>query len=45
MRQLMKYLRNVVGLFGFQHNRKLALQALAVSAAKKDVHSVFAGYA
>lgn len=38
-------LRGVVGFFGFNHDRKLALQALAVSAAKTDVHSVFAGYA
>lgn len=35
--------RGVVGFFGFHHDRKLALQALAVSAAKQDVHSVFAG--
>lgn len=33
-----------MGFFGFKHDRKLALQALAVSAAKKDVHSVFAGW-
>ena len=37
--------KGVVGFFGFHHDRKLALRALAVSAAKKDVHSVFAGYA
>ncbi|KAL1944788.1 hypothetical protein VTO73DRAFT_3218 [Trametes versicolor] len=36
-------IRGVVGFFGFNHDRKLALQALAVSAAKTDVHSVFAG--
>ncbi|KAH7923486.1 hypothetical protein BV22DRAFT_1196685 [Leucogyrophana mollusca] len=35
--------RGVVGFFGFTHDRKLALQALAVSAARSDVHSVFAG--
>jgi hypothetical protein len=35
--------RGVAGLFGFKGDRKLALQALAVAAAKKDVHSVFAG--
>ncbi|KAH9945781.1 outer membrane protein Iml2/Tetratricopeptide repeat protein 39 [Epithele typhae] len=35
--------RGVVGFFGFEHDRKLALRALAVSAAKTDVHSVFAG--
>ena len=32
-----------MGFFGFKHDRKLALQALAVAAAKSDVHSVFAG--
>jgi hypothetical protein len=36
--------RSVVGFLGFTHDRNLALQALAVSAAKKDVHSVFAGF-
>lgn len=35
--------RGVVGFLGFQHDRRLALQALAVSAARTDVHSVFAG--
>ncbi|THH16482.1 hypothetical protein EW146_g4161 [Bondarzewia mesenterica] len=35
--------KSVVGFFGFNHDRKLALQALAVSAAKNDVHAVFAG--
>lgn len=35
--------RNVVGFFGFKHDRKVALRALAVSAAHNDVHSVFAG--
>ena len=34
-----------MGFFGYDYDRKLALQALAVSAAKSDVHSVFAGYA
>jgi hypothetical protein len=33
-----------VGFFGYEYDRKLALQALAVSAAKSDVHSIFAGY-
>jgi hypothetical protein len=36
-------LRSVVGFFGFNHDRKLALRALAISANGKDVHSVFAG--
>ncbi|KAH9901427.1 outer membrane protein Iml2/Tetratricopeptide repeat protein 39 [Cubamyces lactineus] len=36
-------IRGVVGFLGFNHDRKLALQSLAVSAAKSDVHSVFAG--
>ncbi|KAK7443214.1 Mitochondrial outer membrane protein iml2 [Stygiomarasmius scandens] len=40
---LPKKVQSLVGFFGFKHDRKLALQALAVSAAKKDVHSVFAG--
>ncbi|EGN95882.1 hypothetical protein SERLA73DRAFT_113602 [Serpula lacrymans var. lacrymans S7.3] len=35
--------RGVVGFFGFNHDRKLALQALAVSAARTDVHAIFAG--
>ncbi|SJL17453.1 related to Mitochondrial outer membrane protein IML2 [Armillaria ostoyae] len=39
---LPKRVQGVVGFFGFKHDRKLALQALAVSAAKTDVHSVFA---
>ena len=38
-------LRSVVGFFGFNHDRKLALRALAVSANGRDVHSVFAGLA
>lgn len=33
----------VVGFLGFKHDRRLALRALAVSAAQNDVHSVFAG--
>ncbi|KAA1469289.1 hypothetical protein DENSPDRAFT_864071 [Dentipellis sp. KUC8613] len=37
--------KSVVGFFGFQHDRKLALQALAVSATRSDVHAVFAGLA
>jgi hypothetical protein len=36
--------RSVVGFFGFQHDRKLALKALAFSASRNDVHSTFAGY-
>lgn len=39
--------RSVAGLFGFAHSRRLALQALAVSAeyaAEGEVHGVFAGY-
>ncbi|KAK0211394.1 outer membrane protein Iml2/Tetratricopeptide repeat protein 39 [Desarmillaria ectypa] len=39
---LPKRIQGVVGFFGFKHDRRLALQALAVSAAKTDVHSVFA---
>lgn len=35
--------KSVVGFFGFNHDRKLALRALAVSASGNDVHSVFAG--
>ncbi|KAN0076757.1 Outer membrane protein Iml2/Tetratricopeptide repeat protein 39 [Tylopilus felleus] len=35
--------RAVVGFLGYNHDRQLALQALAVSAARSDVHSVFAG--
>ncbi|KAH9070953.1 hypothetical protein EDB83DRAFT_2365501 [Lactarius deliciosus] len=37
--------KSVVGFFGFNHDRKLALRALAVSANGSDVHSVFAGLA
>lgn len=37
--------KGVVGFFGYMSDRKLALQALAVSAARSDVHSVFAGLA
>ncbi|ESK92762.1 hypothetical protein Moror_15935 [Moniliophthora roreri MCA 2997] len=40
---LPKKVQSVVGFFGFKHDRRLALQALAVAAARKDVHSVFAG--
>ena len=36
--------RTVVGFFGYDYSRRIALQALAVSAAKSDVHSIFAGY-
>ncbi|KZV71865.1 hypothetical protein PENSPDRAFT_650290 [Peniophora sp. CONT] len=35
--------KRVVGFFGLSHDRKLALRALAISASKSDVHSVFAG--
>lgn len=35
--------RGVVGLFGFNSDRRLALKALAVAATKDDVHAVFAG--
>ncbi|KAH7889192.1 outer membrane protein Iml2/Tetratricopeptide repeat protein 39 [Phlebopus sp. FC_14] len=35
--------KSVVGFLGFSHDRQLALQALAVSAARTDVHSVFSG--
>ncbi|KAL6298596.1 hypothetical protein BKA93DRAFT_830556 [Sparassis latifolia] len=38
-------IRGVVGFLGFNHDRKLALQALAVSARRTDAHSVFAGLA
>ncbi|KZT71236.1 hypothetical protein DAEQUDRAFT_763848 [Daedalea quercina L-15889] len=36
-------IRGVVGFLGFTSDRKLALQALAVSANFSDVHGVFAG--
>ncbi|KAF8132977.1 hypothetical protein EV363DRAFT_1327081 [Boletus edulis] len=35
--------RTVVGFLGYNHDRQLAIQALAVSAARSDIHSVFAG--
>jgi hypothetical protein len=35
--------RSVVGFFGFTHDRKLALRALAFSAGRDDVHAAFAG--
>ncbi|KAH9843146.1 outer membrane protein Iml2/Tetratricopeptide repeat protein 39 [Rhodofomes roseus] len=38
-------IRGVVGFLGFTSDRKLALQALAVSANHTDVHGVFAGLA
>ena len=34
-----------MGFFGFNHDRKLALRSLALSASGSDVHSVFAGLA
>ena len=37
--------RTVVGFLGLDHDRKIGLQALAVSAAGSDIHSIFAGYA
>ncbi|KAJ3986595.1 hypothetical protein F5890DRAFT_1502964 [Lentinula detonsa] len=43
---LPKRVQSVAGLFGFAHSRRLALQALAVSAgyaAEGEVHGVFAG--
>ncbi|KAJ3561115.1 hypothetical protein NP233_g10392 [Leucocoprinus birnbaumii] len=40
---LITIFRSVVGFFGFKHDRKLALKALAVAAARNDTHSVFAG--
>ncbi|KAF7778395.1 hypothetical protein Agabi119p4_2740 [Agaricus bisporus var. burnettii] len=40
---LPKRVQSVVGLFGFKADRKLGLNALTVSAARNDTHSVFAG--
>ncbi|KIY46455.1 hypothetical protein FISHEDRAFT_66458 [Fistulina hepatica ATCC 64428] len=40
---LPRRLRSVVGLFGYKHDRKLALRALAVSSRMGDIHGVFAG--
>ncbi|KAH9170399.1 hypothetical protein EDB89DRAFT_1977829 [Lactarius sanguifluus] len=45
VRPLVNLFVSVVGFFGFNHDRKLALRALAVSANGSDVHSVFAGLA
>jgi hypothetical protein len=36
--------RSVVGFFGFQHDRHGALEALAVSSTKMDLHGVFARF-
>ena len=36
--------RSVVGFFGFQHDRSRALEALAVSSTKLDLHGVFARF-
>jgi hypothetical protein len=36
------YLRSLVGWFGLQTDRKLALDALNFAATKEDIHSVFA---
>ena len=33
--------RGLVGFLGFQHDRGLALKALALSASKSDVHGIF----
>ncbi|KAF9220192.1 hypothetical protein BS17DRAFT_788069 [Gyrodon lividus] len=35
--------RSVAGFLGYNHDRQLALQALAVSAARSDIHAVFSG--
>ncbi|TEB21864.1 mitochondrial outer membrane protein IML2 [Coprinellus micaceus] len=40
---LPKKVQGLVGFLGFQHDRPLALKALALSASKSDVHSVFSG--
>ncbi|KAF8638147.1 hypothetical protein AX17_002420 [Amanita inopinata Kibby_2008] len=40
---LPKKVQRMVGFFGFKYDRKLALHALSVAAAKSDSHSVFAG--
>ncbi|KAG6887246.1 hypothetical protein C0995_016642 [Termitomyces sp. Mi166 len=40
---LPKKVQGVVGFLGFKYDRRLALKALAVSAGKSDVHSVFSG--
>ncbi|KAI9451329.1 hypothetical protein BJY52DRAFT_1298611 [Lactarius psammicola] len=44
-RAMLTRLQECRRLFGFNHDRKLALRALAVSANGSDVHSVFAGLA
>jgi hypothetical protein len=36
-------IRNVVGFLGYNHDRQLALKALAVSAERSDMHAVFSG--
>ncbi|TFK66270.1 hypothetical protein BDN72DRAFT_844550 [Pluteus cervinus] len=38
---LPKRVQGIVGFFGFKHDRKQALHALSVSAARNDVHAVF----
>ncbi|KJA17945.1 hypothetical protein HYPSUDRAFT_218539 [Hypholoma sublateritium FD-334 SS-4] len=40
---LPKKVQGLVGFLGFKHDRKLALQALALAATKTDVHGTFAG--
>ncbi|KAF8803092.1 mitochondrial outer membrane protein IML2 [Phlegmacium glaucopus] len=40
---LPRKIQGLVGFLGFKHDRKLALQALELSATKHDVHGVFAG--
>ncbi|KAF8888312.1 hypothetical protein BD779DRAFT_1611355 [Infundibulicybe gibba] len=37
------FLLSLNGFLGFKHDRKLALRALGVAAARQDVHSIFAG--
>ncbi|KAH6902081.1 mitochondrial outer membrane protein IML2 [Coprinopsis sp. MPI-PUGE-AT-0042] len=41
---LPKKVQGLVGFLGFQHDRKLALKALSLSARKQDVHGVFSGF-
>ncbi|KAL4064823.1 hypothetical protein V8B97DRAFT_1986391 [Scleroderma yunnanense] len=36
-------IRHLVGFLGYNHDRQLALRALAVSAARSDVHAIFSG--
>jgi Protein of unknown function (DUF3808) len=41
---LPKKVQGLVGFLGFQHDRKLALRSLSLSAGKQDVHGVFSGF-